>query len=60
MPEDGAGSAPKQADLAPGTFEPLPAGDRQRQARMSKSQYSVAKRVLKSVCRELPPITLAA
>jgi hypothetical protein len=62
-PEYGAWSAPKQPDHktgAPGTFEPLPAGDRQSQARMAKSPYSVAKRILKSVCRELPRVALAA
>ena len=44
----------------PGTFEPLLAGDRQTADARGKSAHSVAKRILKSVCRELPRAALAA
>jgi hypothetical protein len=43
-----------------GTFEPLHAGDRQKEMRVAKRAIRCKKRLLKSVCRELPGVALAA
>jgi hypothetical protein len=43
-----------------GTFEPLLAGDRQRQNHVAKARNPLQRGALKSVSRELPGVALAA
>jgi hypothetical protein len=43
-----------------GTFEPLLAGDRQKEMDVAKRAIRCKRRPLKSVCRELPGVALAA
>jgi hypothetical protein len=42
------------------TFEPWLGGDRQKEKHVAKARYRCKQRPLKSVCRELPRVALAA
>jgi hypothetical protein len=56
------GADPKKAERRKpaGTFEPLLAGDRQRPKCVAKLPNPLQSGFVKSVCRELPPVALAA
>jgi len=61
MPDCGAAETNRlKALVVPEHFEPLLAGDRQKEKRVAKRAIRCKRRPLKSVCRELPGVALAA